>query len=191
MLQGLLKTRANKPRPGHDFAGSSIDHCVFRAVALPHKFFQGPLGRNFLKGTRICKIAQNQTEGAVQHFQKLGNGHTAVDGMQIDNGIRSKTLVRALGNVGKIFFIHQCTNDALLAMPIGNLVADLRHSDRPQTNSDLRQTIAVQGLNDFVDDKGLGVLTNDNNRSISANFAIGVIRGVKDPPDEDIAVFDA
>ena len=110
--------------------------------------------------------------------------------MQIDNGIRSKAFIGTLGNVRQVFFIHESANDAFLAMTIRNFVTHLRHPDRSKTNSNLRKTIAIQGLHDLVHNEGLCVFADDNDGPISTNFAIRIIGRLKDTANENIAVLD-
>lgn len=96
--------------------------------------------------------------------------------MKINNGVGPHAFIRALGNVWKVFFVHENSNDALLAMTIGNLVADLWHSHRPQAHTNLEKAIAIHHDGDFIDDERLGVFANDNDRTISTDLAPRIVR---------------
>lgn len=191
MLETLLEARADKPRTIHDFARHAIDHGLFRALALTQEFFKGPLGGNILKRTGIDKIRQDKTQRTVQHFKKLCNCHATVDAMQIDNGIGTHSLVGTVHNLRQIFFIHQAADDALLSMPIRNLVADGGHSHGPQAHAHLKETIAIHHDGNLVDDKGLGVFANDNDRTVATDLATRIITGVLDTTNENVIVLDA
>ena len=111
--------------------------------------------------------------------------------MQINNRVGTHAFVGALGNLWQVFFIHEDANDALLAVAIGNLVADLRHAHRAQAYADLQKAIAIHHDGNLINDKRFRVFADDNNRAIAAHFAAGIVGRLEDAPDEDVIIFDS
>lgn len=189
MFQGLLEARSDEPRPFHHFTRHAIDHRRFGALALFQKFRHCPLSRHIAKRTCIRKVPDDESQGALEHFQKFADCHATIDCMQIDNAIRPHAFIRAIHDLGHIFFIHQDANDALLSVTIRNFVTDLWHSHRSQAHADLQKAIAIHHDGDFVDNKRFRIFANDNDGPVSADFTTRIVRRLKDAPNEYVVIF--
>eukprot|EP00962_Isochrysis_galbana_P042385 scaffold15837_cov99-Isochrysis_galbana.AAC.3 len=145
------------------------------------------------KGRRVALVAGERRNLGQEALDQVADGHARRDGVRVDDDVRRD----ALAGKGHILLPVSDADSALLPVPRGKLVADLRDAYRPDAHLDKLPALCVGREQDLINVAGLG--RPERRRGIAFFIARGrgilqlLSRGLdwRRLPDDDVVPRDA